>query len=276
MVYWIPKLYLSNQSDNYYPKDEFFVAFEHKSLFNHIAYSFFDIVVASIKFTEHCILTLILLLSVTTDPHFDSSYINGIAFNPCVLITTVSFTYRHINAECFNDLCAMLKQSFNVVFFLYSFSHLIHSLLFVISSDTILLLVFLFICLNFIFNNFSQIDNLHVSSQRISFNFGISASLCVASRLYYPLQSFLLILFAVEIYSLFPISNKYFMVKEFANAYTITLGLSFLFSPTQLNAFHIILILFVIWVNLITPLWFYTFQRFKVNFSGKWDEFHFN
>ena len=273
MVQWIPKLHLCKESDNYFPIEEFFVSFRTNP--SSTDYCFFGIVHSSLTFTKHCFLTLILLLSARTIPHSETSSLYGRAFSLCVLITTVSFTYRHINTKCFEELCGTLRQSFIVLFFLYSFSPLIHSLLFVISSDTIMLLFLLSICLNFIFNSFSQFDYLQVSSQRISFSFGISASLCIASRCYCPLHSLLLLLFAFEIFCVFITSDREtWDFQQNANILTFTLILSFLIIPNQVTIFHLILVLFVTWVNILTPLWFFSFQRFKVNISGPWDELY--
>ena len=272
MVQWKPKLYLSKTNDNFYPQDEFYTAFKINSSYS--LYSFSDIVCASIAFTKHCLMALILLLSAPTLPYPTPSFINSLTLYLLLLITVASFTCRLIATVFSNQLFKILKQSFNFVFFLYSFSHLVHSLLFAISSDTIIILVFLFICLNIIFNNFASRQHMSDSSQRISFNFGISASLCVASRHYDPLHSFLLILFAIEIYNIHP-HERDMIINHLINISSIVLILSLFLMTNPADILHLILISFVIWVNFIFPLWFFQFRRFKVNLYGPWNEFQF-
>ena len=196
MKTWSPCLYRHSLCDNYFPREEFLISLKTNPVYT--SYRLLNILEYSISFTYHLLLSCLLIFSTIiftcTDDviHFlKISYVNSLV----LIMLFVIFTLQ-------TKSIIMPKNYFYIILFLFPFTNLMHSLLSAIFPDTIWVMVVIFMIFNCIFHNFAEFETFQIPSQRISFNCGLSATVCLASRFNDCSYSFIILLLGFRIYSI--------------------------------------------------------------------------
>ena len=167
----------------------------------------------------------------------------------------------------------MPKNYFYIILFLFPFTNLMHSLLSAIFPDTIWVMVVIFMIFNCIFHNFAEFETFQIPSQRISFNCGLSATVCLASRFNDCSYSFIILLLGFRIYSIHICYQNDLLTTKCR-----ILAILMLFSGQIVILRYILFKEFVVfgmiifWINVVSPLWFMKIQKHKLNIYGPWDE----
>lgn len=175
--------------------------------------------------------------------------------------------YRGTNMEIARNVIEDSKTVFTVLIFGYVFSPILYNLTDSISTDTVFSTTFIILFLHLLLHDYG-IDGFLVS-KTISLNFGIFASICLASRLSTPLHAFVLLVISAEIFVLKPLLfEKIWSPSMILPVMCITTYYLLDISKVLLVAYFIILV----FVNLICPLMFQKLHNHKCTIKGPWDE----
>ena len=270
---WKRKLFGSQYLDNYFPEDQFLV-FLKTNLFTPI-YSPHQLLFSSLNVSTHFSFAMLLVISAVA---FGNEALDALLFCTCSITLFLYLLYLNSSSLLFefNQIYKDIKSVCIIITFLYALSPRIHSLVAQISSDTIWFMIIILILFNFIFHNFQSTDERELASQRLSFNFGMSASVCLASRVEIPRQSLAIIIFAFQIFFLYPAfikrmkyENKSINFITFPILFIIITAISFLLNQIHLFSLYVLILILV---NVISPLLFLNLQKLKNNIYGPWDE----
>lgn len=166
------------------------------------------------------------------------------------------------------------RHFYNLIFYMllgWLLSPVLQTLTATISTDTIYAMTVVMMTVHLVFFDYG-VKVLIVSSP-LSINATTFGSLCLASRLPTPFHAFVLLTTAVESFVLCPlllnkVENK--LIKALITATmvivcTICLRcISFLMTVMFICA--------ILFINVVCPLLFVTWQRYKENIYGPWDE----
>lgn len=148
------------------------------------------------------------------------------------------------------------------------FSPVLHTLTDTISTDTIYMTAFLMFVIHLIFFDYGV--DAAIVSKSLSLSAAIFASICLASRLSSPSEAFVLLAIATQLFVLFPLLRK---ASGNSLGITVILLLIDLFFLLKISILVTVLFSFsVILINLICPILYVRYQKYKDNIYGPWDE----
>eukprot|EP00158_Paraphelidium_tribonemae_P003206 Partr_v1_DN25954_c0_g1_i8_m68552 putative phosphatidylinositol glycan anchor biosynthesis, class C len=143
------------------------------------------------------------------------------------------------------------------------------------SDDTIWALTFCFFFINMLFHDYSSTHPDIKYTGSLSTNAAIFSSVLLASRLNSNTEVFGLMMFAIDMFALFPIFRR--AVRNFSPALTIALSV-LLVSVTIVVLLGTSLALVTIYaflnlfITFACPFWLIWIQRYKNEIRGPWDE----
>ncbi|KAM7538047.1 hypothetical protein Aperf_G00000066484 [Anoplocephala perfoliata] len=191
----------------------------------------------------------------------------------------------------FVSLFTPLRTGLIILVFSLSLAPVLHSLLGTVSTDTIHAMSFMFLLLNFASLPYAngmrscRVDGT-MDSNIVSVATGFLASLCMASRLPGPRETFLLIIFATLDFATFPTLRHQIQVRRgkcarlcftLGTGVAAALGLLPFFLDDEIEFVYkrllaVSSILSTILINFGFPFLFYKMQSIKANINGPWDE----
>ena len=267
MKNWSPYLYQRFFDDNYFPKEEFLVSLKTNPLFE--SYRPLKVLGYTISLACHLNLSYMLIFSSTMFTCKDDvNYLFNVSHFHCLFLI-ILFAFYSFQLDIF----VKPKSYFFVILFLFPFTNHTHSLLDSIFPDTIWVMVVIFMIFNCIFHNFTEIETFQIPSQRISFNCGLAATVCLASRFEDNFYSFLMVLLGFSLFSI----QIYHPNDELNRKYRVlTVILLFLGQALILQSILfkevVVFAVCIFWINVISPLWLLRIQKHKINIYGPWDE----
>lgn len=182
----------------------------------------------------------------------------------CGYIVYKTFYATEIKKNWGNDL----RTALIFVVFGNLFAPVLHTLTDTISTDTIYTMTFLMMLIHLIFFDYGV--SAAVVSKSLSLNAAVFASVCLASRLSSDYCAFILISIAIKCFVLFPLlrnkTNKPLLIAfvlVFAVVYTLA------FVSVILTVLFVLLLIFI---NVVCPVMFVRYQKYKDNIYGPWDE----
>lgn len=174
---------------------------------------------------------------------------------------------------CFEG-SAMLSHFKTVLVYVtigYLLSPILHTLTDTVSTDTIYAWAVIMLSVHLIFFDYNV--PAAIVSKSLSINAAIFASVCLVSRLSTPFDAFILLTISVLFFVLSPqlfkacLHTKLFDVLYFVTLFFTTFGL-YTVSNTLLISFMLVVLIF----NLYCPYLFVSWQKYKDNKYGPWDE----
>lgn len=148
------------------------------------------------------------------------------------------------------------------------FSPVLHTLTDTVSTDTIHTMTFLMMLIHLVFYGYGVPAD--VVSNSLSLSAAIFASICLSSRLASRHEAFILMTISIKCFVLLPLLRYKFknhmLVTLLFIIFTIYILLSVSFFLTWL------FILAIIFLNIICPILFIKYQKYKDNIYGPWDE----
>lgn len=174
-------------------------------------------------------------------------------------------------AICTNSMSGRLRHVRTVlVFFIFGYvlSPVLKTLTESISTDTIYATTVFMMTIHLIFFDYG-VKVLIVSSS-LSLNSAIFGAICLASRLPSSFHVFILLSITVECFVMLPLVLAKFEVS-FVTLFLITL-LTFYSLWTISLTMTILFVLAVLFINVLCPIWFHKWYRYKDNIYGPWDE----
>lgn len=170
------------------------------------------------------------------------------------------------------NLLDNIKSCVIFLAFGYIFSPILKDLTKTISTDTIYAMVTLMMLTHVLFQDYGA--EAAVVSSSLSLNSALFAAVCLSSRLPTVMHTFALMILAVKLFVLVPLSRRT-LQKNVRGMLTITS----VYILTDLIALYYIsvpyMILFAIlcfFCNILFPAIFVHFQKYKENIFGPWDE----
>lgn len=148
------------------------------------------------------------------------------------------------------------------------FSPILYTLTDTVSTDTIYTMSFLMMLVHLIFFDYGL--SVAVVSNSLSLSAAIFASLCLSSRLASPYHAFILMTISIKCFVLFPLLRNKIKTSFFSTLIFVALVGYFLTTVSILMTY--VFISTIIFLNLICPLIFIKFQKYKDNIYGPWDE----
>lgn len=109
-----------------------------------------------------------------------------------------------------------------------------------------------------------------IVSNSLSLSAAVFASICLASRLATTYHGFVLITVAIQIFVLFPLLRHKIKCSNFMSIVLILFTVIALSSVSKIGTILFLILLFI--TNIICPLLFISYQTFKDNIYGPWDE----
>lgn len=164
-----------------------------------------------------------------------------------------------------------LRHLYDIVFYLFLgwlLSPVLQTLTATISTDTIYAMTAFMMTVHLIFFDYG-VKVLIVSSS-LSINATTFGSLCLASRLPTPFDTFVILTTAIESFVLCPIFFSKIGSKPVVPAIMVILCIIGLFSISFIMT--IMFIGAVLFINVVCPILFVSWQRYKENIYGPWDE----
>lgn len=185
------------------------------------------------------------------------------------IFTTCGYVfYKLFYSPSKSKLGTDLRTALIFIVFGNLFSPVLHTLTDTISTDTIYTMTFLMMLIHlFFFNYGAAAANV---SNSLSLNSAIFGSVCLASRLSSSYHAFVLMSIAVKCFVLFPLLRC-----KINNSPLVTLTLVVLILHVLVLLSTIMTALFImvlIFVNIICPIMFTKYQKYKDNIYGPWDE----
>ncbi|XP_075229969.1 phosphatidylinositol glycan anchor biosynthesis class C isoform X1 [Lycorma delicatula] len=214
--------------------------------------------------TQELCLVIVFALSFTylynewTDPE--------IVFYCSSIISLFGYIYY-----IYNESSGIMKHIRTIVVFLafgYILSPVLKTLTETISTDTIYVTTVFMMGVHLTFFDYG-VKALIVSSS-LSLNAAIFGSICLASRLSTPFHAFVLLTISVETFVLYPL-----LLAKIGGSYLVLFLITFITTYSLWTAsltMTILFILAVVFINILCPYWFYTWQKYKDNIYGPWDE----
>ncbi|KAB0795839.1 hypothetical protein PPYR_09900 [Photinus pyralis] len=148
------------------------------------------------------------------------------------------------------------------------FSPILYTLTDTISTDTIYTMSFLMMIVHLIFFDYGL--SVAVVSNSLSLSAVIFASLCLSSRLATPYEAFILMTVSIKCFVLFPLLRNKIKTSFLFTLIFVILVAYFLTTVSILMTY--IFISTIIFINVVCPLIFIRFQKYKDNIYGPWDE----
>ena len=261
---WAPCLYQHYLCDNYFPREEFLISLKTNPTYE--SYRPLYILGYTISLTYHLVLSCMLVFStiifICTDDVIHLFNFSSVIY----LFQLMMFVFYTIQIHS-------LKKYIYIILFLFPYTNFMHSLLCAIFPDTIWFMVVIFMIFNCIFHNFAEFESFQIPSQRVSFNCGISATVCLASRFNHYLYSFTMLLLGFVIYSIHICSQNYLLTCKYRVLIIIMLfsGQIFILRYVLFKQVVVFAVI-VFWINVVSPIWFMKIQKHKSNIYGPWDE----
>lgn len=148
------------------------------------------------------------------------------------------------------------------------FSPVLHTLTDTISTDTIYTMAFLMLLIHLIFFDYGV--PAAIVSKSLSLSAAMFASICLASRLASASEAFALLTVATQIFVLFPILRQ--ELNHHLMLTVILFILDFYFLKSVSFLVTVLFISSVGLINLVCPVLFVRYQKYKDNIYGPWDE----
>lgn len=157
-----------------------------------------------------------------------------------------------------------------LVFFIFGYllAPVLKTLTESISTDTIYATTVFMMMIHLIFFDYG-VKVLIVSSS-LSFNSAIFGAICLASRLSSPFQVFILLCVTVECFVMLPL-----VLARIQGSFITLFSLTFLtlyFLWTLSLTMTVLFVLTILFINVLCPIWFHKWYRYKDNIYGPWDE----
>lgn len=148
------------------------------------------------------------------------------------------------------------------------FSPVLYTLTDTISTDTIYTMTFLMMLVHLIFFDYGV--SAAIVSKSLSLNAAVFASVCLASRLSSAYYAFVLISVAIKCFLLFPlVRNK--MQKPLLTASVLAFSVVYTLATISVILMFLFVLLLIL-INLVCPIMFVKYQKYKDNIYGPWDE----
>ncbi|GAB6032165.1 hypothetical protein CHUAL_010816 [Chamberlinius hualienensis] len=198
----------------------------------------------------------------------DSIFV-GTSILTCLLYTLFSFAMRK-NGK--SDIIKDFKSTGFFLLFGCTLAPILKTLTDTISTDTIYAMSTCMFLLHLVSHDYG-IDGAFVSSS-LSLNSALFSAVCLASRLGSIEDAFVLLTFSVEVFTLFPIFRRQLPMHPsiwWAVVFTLILAASFGLSYIS-SVCVVIFSGLLLFLNIICPVWFVKWQKYKENLYGPWDE----
>lgn len=152
------------------------------------------------------------------------------------------------------------------------FSPVLHTLTDTISTDTIYSMTVVMMLVHLIFFDYGV--SAAIVSNSLSLSAAVFGSICLASRLASAHHAFVLITIAIEAFVLFPlIRNKIQKSRKLSLIMTLLMVVSVVSSLYVVTkVYTAIVVSTLIFLNLVCPILFTRYQKYKMNIYGPWDE----
>jgi phosphatidylinositol glycan class C protein len=190
-------------------------------------------------------------------------YLINFALNAHAAPGSATFRYDDITSMCV------------FLLFGYGLSPILMTLTKTVSTDTIYAMTSFMLLVNLLFHDYEASSSTAVVSRSVSFNAGIFASVCLASRLPTTWHAFSTVTFAVQIFALWPVllrtlKNHVPASQTFLN---VALGLAVaVLMATVSTVGCLLFILLHLFISFVCPAWLIRLQPYKNNIYGPWDE----
>ncbi|CAD5116890.1 DgyrCDS5734 [Dimorphilus gyrociliatus] len=142
-----------------------------------------------------------------------------------------------------------------------------------ISTDTVYAMTAFMLLANILFHDYGA--NAAMVSDSLSFNAGIFASVCLASRLETTWHAFATVTLAIELFALWPVLRRKLKTHYQRSQVALPLLMGTVASMAIWSVSitcAIVFISFQVFVSFACPAWLLNMQRFKNNIHGPWDE----
>lgn len=181
------------------------------------------------------------------------------------------FFYRfvHNKKQIRRKIGADVRTVLIFMVFGHLFSPVLHTLTDTVSTDTIYTMSFFMMIVHLIFFDYGV--GAAIVSNSLSLSAAIFASICLASRLASAYQAFILISVAIELFVLFPLLRKFIKNSWVFTGFLVSFDLYFLWW-TNSWLFTVLFVLVVLFINVLCPVLFVRYQKYKYNIYGPWDE----
>lgn len=262
---WKKVLYINHgYPDNY--TDESFLD-EMKKNVNTRMYDFRSVVfesgIVSQQLATICIF-------VSTFIYLDS---NTIQPTTLLLIIFILFLLGIIFRNIISKVRTDITSFYTVSALLFALSPILKTLTKTISTDTIYAMTTCMLVANMLFHDYGA--GVAIVSRAISLNASMFAAVCLASRLPSSWHVYVYVMFAVQMFALFPEFRKdvkFWHRKAYVILTEVLVGIAtFLLLPiSQISAFA--LVFMHIAITFLFPLWMIKLQQLKNNIHGPWDE----
>lgn len=185
-------------------------------------------------------------------------------------LTFIGFLLHKFNSKSafFNTITDDLSTVLIYVVFGHLFSPVLYTLTDTISTDTIYTMTVVMLIVHLIFFDYGV--SAAIVSNSLSLSAAIFASICLASRLSSAHHAFILITIAIEFFVLFPHLRT---SPTFSLPITLVLAICVMYFLWLLSGFVMIIFLItILFVNVVCPLMFVCYQKYRNNIYGPWDE----
>ncbi|KAL3275453.1 hypothetical protein HHI36_020213 [Cryptolaemus montrouzieri] len=190
------------------------------------------------------------------------------AFNCLTLVGFLLHKFHYKNKAFLNMISHDLRTVLIYIVFGHLFSPVLYTLTDTISTDTIYTMTSFMLLVHLIFFDYGV--NSTIVSNSLSLSAAIFASICLASRLSSAHQAFILITIAIEFFLLSPHLR---VNANFSLPITLALALCDLYFLNLVSVFVTVIFLITIsFINIVCPLLFVRYQKYKENIYGPWDE----
>lgn len=153
----------------------------------------------------------------------------------------------------------------------YLLSPILHTLTDTVSTDTIFAWSVLMMLIHLMFFDYGV--SAAFVSKSLSINAAIFSSVCLVSRLNSPFDAFILLTISVIVFVLSPqLFKVFYNTRLFDCLFLAIFVLSLVLSFTLSIALFVYFVLLVLFLGLFCPYKFVTWQKYKDNIYGPWDE----
>ncbi|KAK9877956.1 hypothetical protein WA026_020176 [Henosepilachna vigintioctopunctata] len=189
-------------------------------------------------------------------------------FNCLTLAGFLLHKFHYMNNALFETISHDLRTLLIYIVFGHLFSPVLYTLTDTISTDTIYTMTSFMLLIHLLFFDYGV--NATIVSNSLSLSAAIFASICLASRLSSAHQAFIFITVAIEFFVLSPHLR---VNGKFSLLITFILVLCNLYFLNLISVFvTFIFLVTVSFINIICPLLFVKYQKYKENIYGPWDE----
>lgn len=231
--------------------------------------------VSSVTHEVSCtVLFIVTFIFLESETYSILSIVGGIDTLICLTFVIHQVTCLVDNRWTLNDLKLLENLKSCVIFlaFGYIFSPILKDLTKTISTDTTYAMVTLMMLTHVLFQDYGA--EAAVVSSSLSLNSALFSAVCLSSRLPTVLHTFALMMLAVKIFVLIPLLRKTFQKNVrgmliITSVYIVTV----LFTLYYLSFPYMVLFaVLCIFCNILFPVIFVYFQKYKENIFGPWDE----